>query len=153
MKQRLIALMKSVKFPPFPGGNCDVRVEHQLPDHAFDAIADIIIADGFTRMDNTDALGVIHGAAKHMKILRDLPFFSELNYWELRDVHENCRINEQNQLVTNDGRLLSKDGRCMNEEIPYFVNQTCGYSGDDYSGKMFVRVDDKNTFVEIYYEC
>ena len=153
MKQRLITLMKSVKFPPFPGGNCDVRVEHQLPEHAFDAIADTIIADGFIRIDNTTALTAIHGAANLMKYLKEIPFFSELDYWELKDFHENCRIDERNHLLTNEGRFLSNDGRCMDEEIPYFVNQSVGYSGDDYSGKMFVRVDDKNTFVEIYYEC
>lgn len=153
MKERLISAMKSVKFSPFPGGTSDIRVEHQLPDHAFEAIAEAILADGFTREENDDVFGAIHSAANLMKYLRELPFFSELDYWEFKDVYENCRIDERNHLLTNDGRFISNDGRCMDEEIPYFVNQSGGYSGDDYSGRMFICVDDNNTFVEIYYEC
>jgi len=153
MKERLIAVMKSVKFPPFPGGDDDVRVEHQLPDHAFEAIAEAILADGFTRKDNADALEAIHDAANLMMYLQELPFFSELDNWKFQGVHNNCSIDEKGTLFDNVGRILSRDGRCMDEEIPYFVNQSCGYCGDDYSGRMFVRVDDNNTFVEIYYEC
>ena len=46
-KKQIIELMKEVKFRPFPnGGGLDVSVEHQLPDHAFEAVADHLIANG-----------------------------------------------------------------------------------------------------------
>ena len=46
-KKQIIKLIKEVKFRPFPnGGGLDVSVKHQLPDHAFEAIADHLIANG-----------------------------------------------------------------------------------------------------------
>ena len=47
MRERLIELIKEVKYTPFKdGGGLDVRVEHQLPEHAFEAIADHLLAEG-----------------------------------------------------------------------------------------------------------
>lgn len=46
LKERLITLMKEVKFPSFPGGGLDVLVGNQLPEHAFETIADNLIANG-----------------------------------------------------------------------------------------------------------
>jgi hypothetical protein len=48
MKDKFVALIKSVKYSPFPGGSPDVRVELQLPEHAFTLIADALIANGAT---------------------------------------------------------------------------------------------------------
>ena len=48
MKEKLIELMKEVKFSPFPSGGLDVSVAEQLPDLAFDAIADHLIGHGVT---------------------------------------------------------------------------------------------------------
>lgn len=48
MRTVLINLMKEVKFPAFPGGSLDVSVAYQLPEHAFEAIADNLIANGVT---------------------------------------------------------------------------------------------------------
>lgn len=45
-KEKLIELMKQVKFPAFPYGGLDVQVEHQLPQHGFEAIADHLITNG-----------------------------------------------------------------------------------------------------------
>ena len=47
MRDRLIELIKEVKFAPFKdGGGLDVSVKHQLPEHAFKAIADHLLAEG-----------------------------------------------------------------------------------------------------------
>ena len=47
MRERLIELMKEVKFKPFrEGGGLDVSVKHQLPEHAFEAIADHLLSEG-----------------------------------------------------------------------------------------------------------
>lgn len=48
MREKLIALMKEVKFPSFPSGGLDVSVANQLPDHAFEAIANHLISCGVT---------------------------------------------------------------------------------------------------------
>ena len=46
---KIIELMKEVKFKPFPNGcGLDVSVKHQLPDHAFEAIATHLLANGVT---------------------------------------------------------------------------------------------------------
>ena len=46
-RERLTELMKEVKFTPFKdGGGLDVSVRHQLPDHAFEAIADNLLESG-----------------------------------------------------------------------------------------------------------
>ena len=44
---RLVELIKEVKFTPFKdGGGADVSVKHQLPDHAFEAIAYKLLESG-----------------------------------------------------------------------------------------------------------
>ena len=48
MREKIIALMKEVVFPAFPGGGLDVKFKDQLPEHGFRAIADHIIANGVT---------------------------------------------------------------------------------------------------------
>lgn len=45
-RDRMIALMKEVRFPPFPGGGLDVNVADQLPDHAFEAVVEHLMANG-----------------------------------------------------------------------------------------------------------
>ncbi len=79
-------------------------------------------------------------------------FFEELSSWDVVGIYYNCKI-ENGKLFTDKNALLSDDGRCMDEEIPYFVNQHTGYVGDDYYGTMFIRVGDLNTFVAVAYEC
>lgn len=46
MKEKFVALIKAVKFPSFPGGSLDCTVGYQLPEHAFEAIADNLLANG-----------------------------------------------------------------------------------------------------------
>lgn len=50
-KEKLIALMKDVVFPAFPGGGLDVKVKNQLPEHGFEAIAEALIAAGVVVLD------------------------------------------------------------------------------------------------------
>lgn len=45
-KEKLIGLVKEVRYSPFPGGALDVSVANQLPEHAFEAIAEHLIANG-----------------------------------------------------------------------------------------------------------
>lgn len=79
-------------------------------------------------------------------------FFEDLTGWDCNEIYYNCTIKD-GVLYDSKGRELSNDGRCMDEAIPYFVNQTTGYCGDDFYGTMYVKVDSKNTFVAVYYEC
>lgn len=55
-KKRIIQLIKEVKFPAFPGGAADVSVEHQLPEHAFEAIADHLVANSITSLPHIKLL-------------------------------------------------------------------------------------------------
>lgn len=46
-RDRLVELMKEVKFTPFrDGGGLDVSVKYQLPDHALEAIAYHLLVSG-----------------------------------------------------------------------------------------------------------
>ena len=78
--------------------------------------------------------------------------FEDLSSWDVVGIYYNCKI-KNGKLYTDADDLLSYDGICMDEEIPYFVNQYTGYCEDDYYGTMFIRVDDLNTFVAVAYEC
>lgn len=84
--------------------------------------------------------------------LQENEFFEDLLSWGVVDIYYNCKIKD-GKLYTDTDKLLSNDGKCMDEEIPYFVNQHTGYCGDDFYGTMFIRVDDLNTFVAVAYEC
>lgn len=84
--------------------------------------------------------------------LNESYFFEELMSWDVIGIYYNCKIVD-GWLYSENGETLSNDGTCMDEEIPYFVNQHTGYCGDDYYGTLFVKVADPNTFVAINYEC
>ncbi len=84
--------------------------------------------------------------------LRKIEPFDECMDWDATGVYTGCTVND-GSLYDSRGELLSNDGRCMDEEIPYFVNQYTGYCEDDYHGTMFIKVDDENTFVAIEYWC
>ena len=77
-------------------------------------------------------------------------FISDLCSWEVVEIYRNCTVRD-GCLFTDKGILLSGDS-CMEEGVPYFVNQSTGYSEDDYYGTMFVCVS-KGTFVAIAYSC
>ena len=72
--------------------------------------------------------------------------------WSPEEIYYNCTIKD-GILYDSNGEELSHDGGCMDEKMPYFVNQSCGYCEDDYYGDMFYSVDDKGTFVKVSYEC
>ena len=133
----------------------DAHTDEEIFDMALDTSSayGVSFANTSNKENPSFALEAIHSAANLVLFLQELPFFNELDRWSFENVHYNCSIDNKGVLFDNEGNKLSADGRCMDEDIPYFVNQSCGYCGDDYSGRMFVRVDDKNTFVEINYEC
>lgn len=83
--------------------------------------------------------------------LRNEDFFFGIE-WSVVDIYRKCKI-ENGVLYDFKGNFLSNDGNCMDEDIPYFVNQYTGYCGDDFHGTMYVKVDDENTFVAIHYDC
>lgn len=86
------------------------------------------------------------------EILSKIYPFDELMDWGVTGVYDGCIVKD-GLLYDSHGEPLCNDGRCMDEEIPYFVNQYTGYCGDDYYGTMFIKVDDDNTFVAIEYWC
>ncbi len=77
--------------------------------------------------------------------------FDEID-WGVNAVYADCIIKD-GYLYDSEGELLSNDGGCMDEDVPYFVNQHTGYCEDDYYGTMFIKVDEQNTFVAIRYWC
>lgn len=83
--------------------------------------------------------------------LNEIDPFCECD-WDATGVYTGCTVKD-GSLYDSDGELLSNDGGCMDDKIPYFVNQYTGYCEDDYHGTMFVKVDDDNTFVAVQYEC
>lgn len=103
----------------------------------------------------------LHQLAEYAKIkseqeekkmqLNEQDFLSDLEDWDVVNIYHNCKV-ENDKLFDEKGNLLSSDGRCMNESIPYFVNQSTGYSEDDYYGTMYINVSD-NTFIAVYYSC
>ena len=78
--------------------------------------------------------------------------FEDLFSYEFIGVYERCKIKD-GCLYDKDGNILSSNGGCMDEQIPYFVEQTTGYLGDDYYGVMYIKVDNQNTFVAVRYSC
>lgn len=81
-----------------------------------------------------------------------LEFFEGLLQWGCVNIYPNCSIKD-GVLYDREGDELCRDGGCMNESVPCFVNQHTGRCGDDYYGTMYVKVDSRNTFVAINYEC
>ncbi len=114
-------------------------------------------------MKINELLKNLHTLAKQqMKVnelrekLSQTDFFNGFSFWGIEAIYPNCTIKEEDglkRLYSADGEFLSNYGKSMDEEIPYFCNQSVGYCGDDFYGSLFVKVDDKNTFVEIRYEC
>lgn len=86
------------------------------------------------------------------EILSEIYPFDVLMDWGVTGVYAGCIVKD-GLLYDSQENLLCDDGRCMDEEIPYFVNQCRGYCEDDYYGKMFIKVGDDNTFVAIEYYC
>lgn len=79
-------------------------------------------------------------------------WFSDFMDYRAGQILYSCTIDSEG-LKNSAGELLSADGRCMDEPLPYFVNQSCGYCEDDFYGTMYVSVDDKGTFVAVDYQC
>ena len=114
---------------------------------------------GEEKIDDKETLGLIKEfgelTAKRNLIrekLHKIYPFDELMDWDATGVYGGCTVKD-GSLYDSCGELLSEDGRCMNEEIPYFVNQHTGYCEDDYYGTMFIKVVNENTFVAIHYWC
>lgn len=84
MKNKIIQLIKEVKYSPFPGGSSDVCVGNQLPDHVFELIADHLLSD------NSAATMLSNVATKTNKPLTleelrhmegEIVFITPLNDW------------------------------------------------------------------------
>ena len=111
------------------------------------------------QIDNKETLGLIKEFGEltakcdliREKLKKIYPF-EDCSDWGATGVYAGCIVKD-GSLYDSDGELLSNNGRCMDEEIPYFVNQYAGYCEDDYYGTMFIKVDDENTFVAIQYWC
>lgn len=88
---------------------------------------------------------------KERSKLNKYEFLSDQGLWDITTVYKGCKV-ENDTLYDSEGILLSDDGCCMNESIPYFVNQSTGYCEDDFYGTLFVQVA-KDTFVAVYYMC
>lgn len=84
--------------------------------------------------------------------LNEHEFFEGMYIWNIEEIYYNCSIKEDGFLYDMKGNLLSKDGRCMDEELPYFVNQATRYCEDDYYGTAYINVED-STFVAVSYNC
>ena len=54
-KKRIIELMKEVKYAPFPG-SLPVTVGDQLPEHAFDAIAEHLVKNSITSLPHVELI-------------------------------------------------------------------------------------------------
>lgn len=78
-------------------------------------------------------------------------FFEDLYEWDIKEIYKNCVIKD-GKLYNEKGVMLSNDGGCMNESIPYFVNQSTGYCEDNYYGTMYICVGN-GTFVAVSYSC
>ena len=111
------------------------------------------------QIDNKEALGLIKELGelntKRNLIIENLKKiypFEDCTDWDATGVYTGCTVKD-GCLYDSEGELLCNDGMCMDEEIPYFVNQYAGYCEDDYYGTMFIKVDDDNTFVAVQYEC
>lgn len=115
---------------------------------------------GDKQIENNEILGLIKelgelNAKRNLireKLSKIYPFDECMDWDATGGVYAGCIV-KGGSLYDSRGELLSKDGRCMDEEIPYFVNQHVGYCEDDYHGTMFIKVDNENTFVAIQYWC
>lgn len=97
-------------------------------------------------------LGVLSAKVNSLRnfLCSNCYLFEDLLSFEFVGVYYRCEIKD-GSLYSCDGDVLSSDGGSMDECIPYFVNQSTGYLGDDYYGVMYIKVDDGNTFVAVRY--
>ncbi len=79
-------------------------------------------------------------------------WFDDLGVWDTFGVMKSCKV-QNGTLYDSDGNEVSDDCRCMDEPIPYAVNQSVGFCGDDFYGTMYIATDDKGTFVAVDYSC
>ncbi len=111
------------------------------------------------KIDNKETLGLIKEFGEltakcnliREKLNKIYPF-EDCDWNATGDIYTGCTVKD-GSLYDSNGELLSQNGGCMDEEIPYFVNQYTGYCEDDYHGTMFIKVDGENTFVAIEYWC
>lgn len=109
------------------------------------------------QIKNKEALGLIKELGElteKRNLIREklnkIYLFEDCDWDATGDVYTGCTVKD-GSLYDSNGGLLSNNGGCMDEKIPYFVNQYTGYCEDDYHGTMFIKVDEEGTFVAIQY--
>ena len=55
-KEKIMKLIKEVKYPAFPGGRRDFTMGIQHPDHVFELVAEHLIANGVVVMQQKEKL-------------------------------------------------------------------------------------------------
>lgn len=75
--------------------------------------------------------------------------FESGTFWESIDIIKNCKV-INNELYDAEGNRLATDGLVDNL---YFCNQSTGYAADDYSGYVYIPVNDTGSYISLYYEC
>lgn len=75
--------------------------------------------------------------------------FEDCTNYEVIGILYNCTVKDD-CLYDNKGRRLASGGPVDNK---FFCNQSTGYCEDDYHGDMYYVVDDKGTYIKIWYEC
>lgn len=86
MRERLIKLIKEVYTPFEDGYGLYVRVEHQLPEHAFEAIADHLIAEGVIVPPKIVYL-IVNKGTQYAFVSRKSPDYMQL--YEIKDLKKN----------------------------------------------------------------
>lgn len=75
--------------------------------------------------------------------------FEDCSNYEVMDILYNCTVKDD-CLYNNKGCKLANGGLIDDK---YFCNQSVGYCEDDYYGYMYYPVDDKGTYVKVWYDC
>lgn len=57
------------------------------------------------------------------------------------------------QFVTLDKEDIEHFRRTRGETEDYFVSQSCGYLGDDFSGHLYFKTNVPGQYVRVYFEC
>lgn len=75
--------------------------------------------------------------------------FEDLSNYEVIQILYNCTV-KNDCLYNSKGNRLAAGGLVDDK---YFCDQYTGYCEDDYNGYMYYPVDNKGTYVKVWYEC
>lgn len=112
-KTRIVKLMKEVKYEPFPG-SLPVTVGDQLPEHAFEAIADHLVKNSIASLPHVQLLEATEmiGPYKMEKIIlfncNQINQETAIRYVEAGEYNPNVVVLEKAQWIT-----MFRDGKPM----------------------------------------